>query len=292
MRAITYIQGTVHGNAGTIAQGWRTDTYRMLTSGPVEKLHVLAVDYRGFGYSTGSPDEKGLIVDGVAAVRWALDVAHIPAERIVLLGQSLGTAVATAVAEHFVVNEEIEFKGVVLVAGFSDLPTLMATYAIGGIIPILSPLRPYPFLQQIFARNIQETWFTARRLANLVRKSKNVALRIIHSQNDFEIVWTHSNTLFTVAANATIDKGLTQKDIDTLKDHQDRGEFGWTNSWMTVKEDGGRISIRQDIVRHGGKYSYSFFSSKLAEVRGRSQSHCHVSCGSESDRKRVLAGRT
>ena len=229
----------------------------MLTSGPVEKLHVLTVDYRGFGYSTGSPDEKGLIVDGVATVRWALDVARIPADRIILLGQSLGTAVATAVAEHFVVNEDVELKGLVLVAGFSDLPTLMTTYAIGGIIPILSPLRPYPFLQQIFARHIQETWFTARRLANLVRRSKNFALRIVHSQNDFEIIWTHSNTLFTVAANATIDNGLNQKDIDTLKRHQDRGEYGWTNSWMTVKEDGGRISITQDVVRHGGKYSYN-----------------------------------
>ena len=218
---------------------------------------MLTVDYRGFGYSTGSPDEKGLIVDGVATVRWALDVAQIPAERIVLLGQSLGTAVATAVAEHFVVNEQTELKGVVLVAGFSDLPTLMTTYAIGGVIPILSPLRPYPFLQQIFARNIQETWFTVTRLANLVHRSKNLALRIIHSQNDFEIVWTHSNTLFTVAANATIDNGLTQQDIDTLKHHQDRGEYGWTNSWMTVKEDGGRISITQDVVRHGGKYSYT-----------------------------------
>ena len=227
----------------------------MLTSGPVEKLHVLTVDYRGFGYSTGSPDEMGLIVDGVATVRWALDVAHIPADRVVLVGQSLGTAVATAVAEHFVVNEDVEFKGLVLVAGFSDLPTLMTTYAIGGVIPILSPLRPYPFLQQIFVRYIQETWFTARRLANLVRKSKNFALRIIHSQNDFEIVWTHSNTLFTVAANATIDNGLNQKDIDTLKRHRDRGEYGWTNSWMTVKADGGRISITQDVVRHGGIYS-------------------------------------
>ena len=226
----------------------------MLTSGPVEKLHVLTVDYRGFGYSTGSPDEKGLIVDGVATVRWALDVAQIPAERIVLLGQSLGTAVATAVAEHFVVNEKIELQGVVLVAGFSDLPTLMTTYAIGGVIPILSPLRPYPFLQQIFARNIQETWLTVTRLANLVHRSKNLALRIIHSQNDFEIIWTHSNTLFTVAANATIENGLTQQDIDTLKYHQDRGEYGWTNSWMTVKEDGGRISITQDVVRQGGKY--------------------------------------
>lgn len=139
-----YLQRVVHGNAGTVAQGWRTDTYRALTSGLVDKLHVVAVDYRGFGYSTGSPDEKGLIIDGIATVKWALNVAKIPPEKIVLLGQSLGTAVATAVAEHFVVEEGLEFRGVVLVAGFSDLPTLLTTYAIGGVIPILSPLRPYP----------------------------------------------------------------------------------------------------------------------------------------------------
>lgn len=239
-----------------MAQGWRTDTYRALTSGLVDKLHVVAVDYRGFGYSTGSPDEKGLIIDGIATVKWALNVAKIPPEKIVLLGQSLGTAVATAVAEHFVVEEGLEFRGVVLVAGFSDLPTLLTTYAIGGVIPILSPLRPYPRLQQFFAKKIQETWFSATRLVNLVRKSKNINLRIIHAQNDFEILWTHSNTLFSAAANATStgDQGLTQKQIDELKIHQDLGESGFTNSWITVQEDGGRKTIKQDVVRHGGMF--------------------------------------
>ena len=250
---IIYSLCAVHGNAGTIAQGWRTDTYRTLTAGAVEKLHVLAVDYRGFGYSTGSPDENGLILDGVATVKWALDVAHIPPERIVLLGQSLGTAVATAVADHFVSKEGIEFKGLVLVAGFSDLPTLMITYAIGGIIPILSPLRPYPYLQRFLARHIQETWFTAARLANIVRKSRNFALCIIHSQNDYEIRWTHSNSLFSAAVNATVAKGFSQKEIDMLKVHEDMGDSGWTNSWITMKEDGGRVIIRQDVVRHGGE---------------------------------------
>ena len=215
----------------------------------------MAVDYRGFGYSTGSPDEKGLIIDGIATVKWALDVAKIPPERIVLLGQSLGTAVATAVAEHFVVKEGLEFRGLVLVAGFSDLPTLLMTYAVGGVIPILSPLRPYPRLQQFFAERIQETWFSATRLANLVRKSKNINLRIVHSQNDFEILWTHSDTLFSAAANATStgEQGLTQKQIDSLKVHQDLGESGFSNLWMTVQEDGGRKLIRQDVVRYGGK---------------------------------------
>ena len=62
-----------HGNAGNVAQGWRTDTYRAIASGANDKTHVIAVDYRGFGYSTGSPTEQGLITDGVTVVEWAMN---------------------------------------------------------------------------------------------------------------------------------------------------------------------------------------------------------------------------
>lgn len=48
--------------------------------------HILTIDYRGFGHSSGSPTEAGLIVDGVALVDWVLNVAGIPPERIVILG--------------------------------------------------------------------------------------------------------------------------------------------------------------------------------------------------------------
>lgn len=236
-----------------MAQGWRTDTYRALSSGAPDKIHVLTIDYRGYGYSTGNPTEEGLITDGVAAVGWALEVAHIPPERIVLLGQSLGTAVATAVAERYIVKENIEFKGIILIAAFSDIPTLMTTYAVGGIIPILSPLRPYPFLQQFFAKRVQETWYTVTRLANLVRRSRNINLQLIHSKNDFQIPWTHSDTLFHAAANATSERGLTSKQIDVSKFHHDLGRSGHCNLWSAVSEDGGRKSVRQEIVHHGGK---------------------------------------
>lgn len=216
---------------------------------------MLTIDYRGFGNSTGSPSEAGLITDGVATVKWALEVAQIPPERIVLLGHSLGTAVATAVAEYFVIENAIEFQGLILVAAFSDLPTLMATYAIAGVIPILSPLRPYPSLQRFFAGRVQETWFTARRMANLIRRSKNINLELIHSKNDFHIPWSHSDTLFHAAANATSEAGLTSKHIDALKVHEDLDNSGHINRWPTVNEYGGRKSIRQVVVRHGGECS-------------------------------------
>ena len=181
-----------------------------------------------------------------------MDIIHIPPKRIVLVGQSLGSAVATATAEHFAFNGAIEFRSLILCAAFSDVPTLMSTYAIGGLIPILSPLRPYPFLSQFFAKRIQETWLTFERLANLVRQSKNINVHLIHATNDYDIPWSHSDTLFYAAANATSVEGLTFRQIDAVKIKADFGESGRTNVWKTVQEDGGRKIIRQDIVKHGG----------------------------------------
>ena len=213
----------------------------------------MTVDYRGYGKSTGSPTEAGLIIDGISLVKYALKVAHIPPARIIIIGQSLGSAVATAVAEHFALEDALEFKALILCAGFSDVPTLMSTYTIGGLIPILSPLRPYPFLAQFYAKHIQETWFTYKRLANLVRKSKNINVHLIHATDDYQIPWSHSDALFHAAANATSIEGLTFNQIDALKLNIDLGESGWINNWKTVQEDGGRKIIRQEIVKHGGK---------------------------------------
>ena len=184
---------------------------------------------------------------------WALGTAKIPPHRIVILGQSLGTAVATAVIEHFVVQRGVEFAGVILVAPFSDLPTLTMTYAIGGVIPLLSPLRPYPALQNFFAKRIVDTWQTGTRLANVVRNSWNIDLTLIHARNDFEISWKHSDTLFYLAANATSEQGLTLKQIDGVKMHQSLGDAGWVNTWTAAgRRNGDTKKIRQEIVQSGG----------------------------------------
>ncbi len=50
-----------------------------------DKIHTLAIDYRGFGSSTGSPSEEGLLNDAVALAEWAVDVAGIPPSRIVVV---------------------------------------------------------------------------------------------------------------------------------------------------------------------------------------------------------------
>lgn len=250
---------TVHGNAGTVAQGWRTDTYRALASGASDRIHVLTVDYRGFGYSSGSPTEQGLIIDGIALVNWALEVARIPPERIVIFGQSLGTAVSVGVAEQFVLEKQIEFAGIILVAGFSDIPTLMLSYYAGGIVPILAPLRPYPRIQKFFADRVQDTWLTTRRLANLVRHSKCLRLDLIHAMNDFNIPWNHCDILFHTAANATVQGGTTTNQTDNSETGGDLGEAGRVSTWTAASsQNDGSNKIRQVLVRHGGEHLQQF----------------------------------
>jgi uncharacterized protein len=59
---------------------------------------VFIFDYRGYGKSEGSPNESGLIADGIAAQNWMADRLGVATEEIVLMGRSIGGGVAVAVA--------------------------------------------------------------------------------------------------------------------------------------------------------------------------------------------------
>ena len=91
----------MHGAGGTVGSGYRVPNYRALSAGDPDKIHVLTFDYHGFGRSPGVPSERGVILDAIAVVEWALNVADILPSLIVIFGQSLGTAVNTAIAEHY-----------------------------------------------------------------------------------------------------------------------------------------------------------------------------------------------
>src|SRR5271168_2206552 len=67
----------MHGAAGTVGSGYRAPNYRALSAGRPEKIHVLTFDYRGFGRSSGTPSERGIILDAIAVVDWATNVAGI-----------------------------------------------------------------------------------------------------------------------------------------------------------------------------------------------------------------------
>jgi uncharacterized protein len=75
--------------------GLRTTRYRALMA---DGIGVIALSYRGYGGSTGTPTETGLHRDAAAA--YAFAAAHYATDRIVLWGHSLGTGVAVKLASE------------------------------------------------------------------------------------------------------------------------------------------------------------------------------------------------
>ena len=86
-----------HGNAGNISEFGRPQHYAGLRRLGV---NLLAFDYRGYGESGGRPTEAGLYRDADAAYHYLRERRGVPAERIVVFGHSLGSAVAIDLASR------------------------------------------------------------------------------------------------------------------------------------------------------------------------------------------------
>ncbi|KAK2600031.1 hypothetical protein QQS21_005195, partial [Conoideocrella luteorostrata] len=237
-----------HGNAGHVAQMYRADSYHSLTD--TSNYHVIAIDYRGYGHSTGTPSEEGLIQDAETLVEWATRVAGVPSSRIVLFGHSLGTAVVSGVAERYALRG-VDFAGIVLVAGFSDLSNLLTGYRISGIFPVIGPLAAWSSAVDFLKTYVVDKWHSADRLASLVRHAnKRLRLELIHSVYDRDIPWQHQEILFQAAANATTN-GMTQQEFDKFKEgiaEERPGHDGFT----AVVTANPNTVIRQDLIIHGG----------------------------------------
>ena len=104
-----------HGNGGSLS--WRDERFRSLIA---DGSGLVALSYRGYGGSTGRPTETGLAHDAAAA--YAFAIARYAAERIVLWGESLGSALAVALAAEKPVGH------VVLEAPFTSTVDVAARY--------------------------------------------------------------------------------------------------------------------------------------------------------------------
>jgi uncharacterized protein len=104
-----------HGNAGNITH--RADTIRMLHH--YLDASVLVFDYRGYGRSEGKPDEAGVLADARAARAWLARRAGVSESRIVLMGESLGGAVAVDLSTDGA-------RALILESTFSSMPDVAA----------------------------------------------------------------------------------------------------------------------------------------------------------------------
>jgi len=99
-----------HGNGGNLS-AWLP----VFATLHAHNLRVLAVDYRGYGLSSGSPSEEGVYRDAEAVVKHAAGHRSKSAERpLVFWGRSLGGPIAAA-ATHTVRPD-----GLILESSFAD----------------------------------------------------------------------------------------------------------------------------------------------------------------------------
>ncbi len=162
--------GTVlfcHGNGGNIS--YSLDVVETLTR---LNLNVLLFDYRGYGKSEGNPTENGTYTDAETAYQWLVKDKNIPEKDIIIMGRSLGAAIAANLAKNH--NPRL----LILESGFSSTPDLAA--------------KQYPiFPVRLLCRYKYKT-------AEYV-KDIRCPLLVIHSTEDEIIPYSNGKKIFTSA---------------------------------------------------------------------------------------------
>lgn len=144
-----------HGNGGNIMH--RLDSINILHN---MGLNCFIFDYRGYGDSEGKPSEEGTYLDAMAAYEWLTKVRNIPANRIIILGRSLGASVAAQLAG------KVKAMALIIESGFTSYVDMGRKF--------------YPYMPV--------RWFASfsYRTVDYIRQV-NCPTLIIHSRND-EIV--------------------------------------------------------------------------------------------------------
>ena len=157
----------LHGNAGSIAL--RIDWLRM--------FHELGyagfvIDYRGYGRSTGSPTEQGTYADAQAAWDYLVRTRGWQPGNIVVLGESLGGAIAASLAVRTAP------RALILQSAFTSVPDVAA-----AVYPIF-PVR----------------WISRFKYETRAYLRENSApVFVAHSRGDEIIPFSHGQTLYAQA---------------------------------------------------------------------------------------------
>jgi fermentation-respiration switch protein FrsA (DUF1100 family) len=157
-----------HGNGGNLSHRGQlaADLQHFTGAG------VLMFDYPGYGMSEGKPTEEGCYAAGEAAFEWLTGTAKIPAERIVLIGESLGGGIAVELATRH------DHRALVLLFTFTSLPAAAKSH--------------FPFLPTY---KLMRTRFD--NLGKIDRCHRPIF--IAHGPTDYVVPFSQGQTLFAAA---------------------------------------------------------------------------------------------
>lgn len=175
-----------HGNAGNV--GDRIAHAAVLTG---VGFDVLLFDYRGYGSSSGSPDEAGTYTDARAARSWLVGEPGVDPRRVLYLGESLGGAVALELALAH------PPAGLVLLSAFTSVRDMARLH-----------YRAVP------AALVPDAYPSLRRIAGL-----RAPLLVLHGEDDMIVPVEHARALFDAAPapkRLRIVRGAGHNDIVSL----------------------------------------------------------------------------
>ncbi len=159
-----------HGNGGNIQH--RLDHVHLMHT-HVGGSHLL-FDYQGYGLSHGRPSIPGIVSDGRAAIRLVQERGWSKGKRLVFFGESLGCAVALALALDRTL--EVRPERLILEAPFYSL------HAMGQVV-----LPPLAFL-------VKDDLNSARLIPRLT-----VPLLVIHGTRDRLVPFQQGRALYALA---------------------------------------------------------------------------------------------
>ncbi len=152
---------------------------------------MLLFDYRGYGRSSGRPSEEGTYRDARAARAALLGRAGVDPRRVLYLGESLGAAVALALAL------EAPPAGLVLQSAFTGIRDMARLH--------------YPFVPRSL---VPDAYPTLRRIGDL-----RAPLLVVHGDRDSIVPLMYGEELFTAAPEPKrlrVLPGVGHNDLITL----------------------------------------------------------------------------
>jgi len=149
-----------HGNAGNI--GYRLPIAKMFSE---MGYSVLMLEYRGYGFSTGSPDEQGLMIDAQTGLDYLRERVETADNNIVIYGQSLGGAVSIQlVAKN---QHDGAITGLILENTFTSMRKL-----IPSCVPLLiDGMAPDGYIKSTLTSNLDSIIPPARYIAGLCHQT-------------------------------------------------------------------------------------------------------------------------
>ena len=155
-----------HGNAGTLDNRiYKLNHFRDID------INFLIIAWRGFSGNEGKPTEEGLYIDGRSTVNWIINKG-VKEENIILYGESLGTGIATEIAQNK------KYGGLILETPFTSMVAAAKNF--------------YPYLPVSIL--LKDRYENDKKIENI-----NMPIMVLHGKKDTIVPFAMGQKIFEIS---------------------------------------------------------------------------------------------